>query len=83
MTIDAQHANNIALAVVQQRFGQRFRVSAFDGTPSPIYTHEKIEPHQWFFFCASDPDARYVGGSQCLAIHREAGRVVLLGIVGE
>jgi hypothetical protein len=83
LAIDSQQATEIAHAAVQQRFGTRFGVTPLEGTPSPFYALEKIDLQNWRFFWVTDPDQRHVGGSQCLAIHRESGRVVFLGIVGE
>ena len=83
MTIVFQNVTKIAQEAVKRRFGHRFGVSAIEGTPSAYYALEKIEPDEWRFFSADDPDARHVGGSQCVAIHRQTGRVLFLGIVGE
>lgn len=81
--IEFEYARELARDELQGRFTGEMNVSLLEHLPGATYTIGKFVPEDWLIFAASDPAVRQVGGSQCVAVHRQTGEVLSLGMVGE
>ena len=80
VSFDSQLARCLVLVVLQQGIESWLNVTELDPPPGPIYA---IDPEQWMVFSVTGNECRHVGGTECVAVHRETGEVRFVGRVGE
>jgi len=82
--IEIERATELARDQLQRRFTGRIAdVFLLEQIPGPVYKIREFVADDWLVFGACDPDVHRVGGSECVAVQRETGEVLSLGMLGE